>query len=55
MVVAEAPVRPVAAVEHPENVGPVGRLVGWAADHVRVVALSWAAIALALAVFAPNV
>jgi RND superfamily putative drug exporter len=54
VVVAEAPARP-AAVEHPKDVGPVGRLGGWAADHVRLVALTWAAVALALAVFAPKV
>ena len=39
----------------PEAVGPIGRLGGWAADHVRVVALAWAVIAIALAVFAPKV
>jgi RND superfamily putative drug exporter len=42
-------------VEHPDAVGPIGRLGRWAADHFRLVALSWAAIALALAVFAPKV
>ncbi|HSB39636.1 MAG TPA: MMPL family transporter [Gaiellaceae bacterium] len=43
------------AVEHPEAVGPVGRLGGWAADHVRAVALTWTVVAVALAVFAPKV
>jgi putative drug exporter of the RND superfamily len=52
--VVQAPVRP-AAVEHREIVGPIGRLGGWAADHVRLVALTWAAVALALALFAPKV
>ena len=42
-------------VEHPEAVGPIGRLGRWAADHVRLVALAWAVVALALAVFAPKV
>ena len=44
-----------APVEHPEAVGPIGRLGGWAADHVRAVAIAWAVVALALAVFAPKV
>jgi len=42
-------------VEHPESVGPIGRVGGWAADHVRLVSLSWAVVAIALAVFAPRV
>jgi RND superfamily putative drug exporter len=42
-------------LEHPGSVGPIGRLGGWAADHIRVVALVWALIAVALAVFAPKV
>ncbi len=53
-----AEVRPVPSappVEHPEAVGPVGRLGGWAADHVRAVSITWAVIAVALAVFAPKV
>jgi RND superfamily putative drug exporter len=53
--VAEAPAVVPTPVEHPEAVGPIGRLGGWAADHLRIVALSWAALALALAVFAPKV
>ena len=56
MAVAEAPAVVVPApVEHPEAVGPIGRLGGWAADHIRIVALSWAVLAIALAVFAPKV
>jgi RND superfamily putative drug exporter len=43
------------AVEHPDAVGPIGRLGGWAADHVRFVSIAWAVIALALAFFAPKV
>ncbi len=54
MAVVEAPDVPV-PVEHPGAVGPIGRLGRWAADHFRLVALSWAAVALALAVFAPKV
>jgi putative drug exporter of the RND superfamily len=56
MDVAEVrPALPSVPVEHPEAVGPIGRLGGWAADHVRVVALVWAVVALGLAVFAPKV
>ena len=40
---------------HPEAVGPLGRLGGWAADHVRVVIIAWAVVAIALAAFAPKV
>jgi len=36
-------------------VGPVGRLGGWAAEHIRLVSLVWLAIAIALGVFAPKV
>ena len=54
MAVAEATPAP-APVEHPEAVGPIGRLGGWAADHVRAVAIAWAVVALTLAVFAPKV
>jgi RND superfamily putative drug exporter len=43
------------AVEHPEAVGPVGRLGRYAADHLRLVALAWAAVAVVLAIFAPSV
>ena len=54
MGVAEAPVIPV-AIEHPEAVGPVGRLGNWAAEHVRLVSVSWLVIALVFGVFAPKV
>ena len=54
MTVADAPVMPV-PTEHPEAVGPVGRLGGWADAHVRLVALSWVVIALVLGAFAPKV
>jgi putative drug exporter of the RND superfamily len=56
--VTVARVRPVPSpltVEHPEAVGPVGRLGGWAADHVRAISIAWAVIAVGLAVFAPKV
>jgi putative drug exporter of the RND superfamily len=43
------------AFEHPEAVGPLGRLGRWTADHVRAVALAWAVVALALGAFAPKV
>jgi RND superfamily putative drug exporter len=43
------------ALEHPEAVGPIGRLGRWTADHVRAVSLAWALVAIALAVFAPKV
>jgi RND superfamily putative drug exporter len=52
--VVEAPTAP-AALERSTPVGPIGRLGGWAADHVRAVAIAWAVVAIALAVFAPKV
>jgi RND superfamily putative drug exporter len=55
VVVAEAPVAVPAPVEHPAAVGPIGRLGRFAADHVRAVSIAWAVVAVALAVFAPNV
>jgi RND superfamily putative drug exporter len=55
--VAEPPaVSPAApAVEHPQAVGPVGRLGRWTADHIRVVAVFWALVAVSFGVFAPSV
>src|SRR5215218_11513628 len=35
--------------------GPLGRLGGFAADHVRAIAVAWAVAALLLAAFAPKV
>src|SRR5581483_10358698 len=55
MSVAEARRPPSLPVEHPEAAGPIGRLGGWAADHVRAVSIAWAVVALALAVLAPKV
>ncbi|HVC88919.1 MAG TPA: MMPL family transporter [Gaiellaceae bacterium] len=56
MAVLAAPAAPEnPAVEHPEAVGPVGRLGRFAADHLRFVALAWALVAVVLAVFAPSV
>jgi len=53
--IAAAP-RPAApAAEHPEAVGPIGRLGRWTADHVRVVAIGWVVVAFGLGVFAPKV
>jgi RND superfamily putative drug exporter len=42
-------------LEHPEAVGPVGRLGRWTAEHVRAVSIAWLVVAAALAVFAPKV
>jgi len=55
--VALAEVRSVPSAsqpEHPEAVGPVGRLGRWAADHIRLVSIGWAVVALTLGVFAPK-
>lgn len=54
-VIAAAPSPAAPAVEHPEAVGPIGRLGRWTADHVRVVAIGWVVVALGLGVFAPKV
>jgi putative drug exporter of the RND superfamily len=51
--VAEVPALPLPA--EPPAVGPIGRLGAWTAAHVRTVALAWALVAVALAVFAPQV
>ncbi len=40
---------------HPQAVGPIGRLGGFMADHLRAVALSWVVVAGALGAFAPSV
>ena len=50
---AVSPVGPAPA--HPTVVGPNGRLGRWMADHVRVVAVFWMVVAVALGVFAPSV
>ena len=42
-------------VERLVVVGPVGRLGRWTTDHLRLVAITWAVIAVALGVFAPKV
>ena len=55
MPVAEASVAAAPPAEHPEAVGPIGRLGRWAADHIRAVSIAWAVVPLALAVFAPKV
>src|SRR5512144_1913619 len=41
--------------EHLEALGPTGSLGQWTVDHGRLVAIAWAVVALALAVFAPRV
>jgi len=56
--IVEAPVPPAVAEQPAPTgpvVGPVGRLGRWAADHLRAVALAWAAVAVVLAFFAPSV
>jgi RND superfamily putative drug exporter len=45
----------VAPAEHPEAVGSIGRLGRWTTDHVRAVTITWAAVAVLLAAFAPRV
>jgi RND superfamily putative drug exporter len=52
--VAEATVAVPLPAQHPD-VGPIGRLGRWAADHIRAVSIAWAVVAVALAVFAPKV
>jgi len=52
---APAPAMAAPAVEHPEAVGPLGRLGRWTVDHIRVVALAWVVVAVAFGVFAPKV
>jgi RND superfamily putative drug exporter len=37
------------------EVGPLGRLGRWTADHFRTVAIAWAVVAVALGAFAPSV
>ena len=54
-VVATASRSATKVLEHPEAVGPLGRLGAWTAQHLRAVALVWAVLALTLAVFAPKV
>jgi RND superfamily putative drug exporter len=54
-VVAAPPAPGKVVAEHPEAVGPIGRLGRWTADHARVVAVTWAVTAVALGLFAPRV
>jgi putative drug exporter of the RND superfamily len=52
----ETPTRiSASAPEHPEAIGPVGKLGRWAADRVRAVTIAWAVLAVALGIFAPRV
>ncbi|HEV8461195.1 MAG TPA: MMPL family transporter [Gaiellaceae bacterium] len=55
MAVVEASVVVHPVAERSRAVGPVGRLGGWAAEHIRLVSLVWVAIAVALGFFAPKV
>jgi putative drug exporter of the RND superfamily len=41
--------------QRPRTAGPIGRLGGFAADHVRAITIAWAVAALVLAAFAPKV
>jgi RND superfamily putative drug exporter len=50
-----AELTPGRAVRQSPVVGPIGRLGRWTADHVRAVAIAWAALAIMLGVFAPRV
>ncbi len=52
-----APASPAAAAarEHPEAVGPIGRLGRWTVDHGRFVAIAWVVIAIGFGFFAPKV
>ena len=54
MSVATAPTA-AAAPREPAAIGPIGRLGRWTADHGRVVAIAWVAIAIGLGVLAPRV
>ena len=53
--VASARLAAPAALEHPEAVGPIGRLGRWTVDHGRVVAIAWIVIAIGFGFFAPKV
>ena len=53
LVSARRPKAPAAA--QGPTVGPLGRLGGWTADHVRTVSIAWAVIAITLAALAPKV
>ena len=53
--VASAPRVSPASREHPESVGPVGRLGRWTVEHGRVVAVVWLIVAIGLGFFAPKV
>jgi RND superfamily putative drug exporter len=53
-VAAASPAAPP-ALEHPVEVGPIGRLGRWTAEHARVVALGWVVVAVVLGSLAPRV
>ncbi len=56
MTTVAAKFRPgVAAAEHLEAVGPIGRLGRWTADHFRAVAIAWVVVAVGFGFFAPKV
>ena len=45
---------PATTAPGPVGVGPIGRLGQWTADHIRVVVLTWVAIAIVFGAFAPK-
>ena len=53
--VASARLTAPATREHPEAVGPIGRLGRWTVDHGRAVAIVWIVIAIGFGFFAPRV
>ena len=56
MTTVAAKLRPgIGAAEHPEAVGPIGRLGRWTADHFRAVAIAWVVVAVGFGFFAPKV
>ena len=56
MTTVAAKLRPgIVAAEHPEAVGPIGRLGRWTADHFRAVAIAWVVVAVGFGFFAPKV
>ena len=48
MTAAAAPPVTTAPLEHPQAVGPIGRLGRWTAGHARVVAFAWVVVAVVL-------
>jgi RND superfamily putative drug exporter len=55
MTVAAAPSAATRAPERPLEVGPLGRVGRWTAEHGRAVALAWLVVAVVLGALAPRV